>query len=127
MSAYSHGGAVFADAAVQNDVEVVVAGVEAPASDADDREDVHLHSDDGQLREQAKVKVNADARSALLAAGQQALVEKAACMPSGMGRAKQIKNKNASDISFLSRDNVPRGDPVAMALAAHIYLLTSLM
>lgn len=38
----SHGGAVFADASVQNDVEVVVAGVEGPADDAQDGEDVEL-------------------------------------------------------------------------------------
>lgn len=46
---YSHCGAVFADASVQDDVEVVVAGVERPADDAQDGEDVELQSDDGQL------------------------------------------------------------------------------
>lgn len=49
-STYSHGGAVFADASVQNDVEVVVAGVEGSADDAQDGEDVELYSNDGQLR-----------------------------------------------------------------------------
>lgn len=34
----SHSGAVFANASVQNDIEVVVAGVESPADDAHDGE-----------------------------------------------------------------------------------------
>lgn len=48
-TAYSHGGAVFAHAAIENDVEVVVAGVEGPDDDAHDREDVQLQSNEGQL------------------------------------------------------------------------------
>lgn len=46
---YSHSGAVFANTSVEDDIEVVVAGVEGPSDDADDGEDVHLHSNDGQL------------------------------------------------------------------------------
>lgn len=47
---YSHSWAVFANASIQNDIEVVVAGVEGPADDANDREDVQLQSNDGQLQ-----------------------------------------------------------------------------
>lgn len=57
MLTYSHSGAVFANTSVQNHMEVVVAGVEGPAADANDGEDVHLHSDEGQLRKHMKVKL----------------------------------------------------------------------
>ena len=52
---YSHGGAVFAHTPIQNDIEVVVAGVEGPADDASDGEDVHLHADNWQLQKHVKV------------------------------------------------------------------------
>lgn len=44
---YSHSWAIFANASVQNDIEVVVAGVEGPSDNANDGEDVQLHSDHG--------------------------------------------------------------------------------
>lgn len=52
---YSHGRAVFANTSIQNDMEVVVAGVEGPSDDANDGEDVQLQSEDGQLRKHVKV------------------------------------------------------------------------
>lgn len=57
MLTYSHSWAVFADTSIQNDVEVVVAGVEGAADDANDGEDVQLQSDNGQLRKHVKVKL----------------------------------------------------------------------
>lgn len=56
MSSYSHSGAIFANASIQDDVEVVVAGVEGAPDDADDGEDVQLQSNDGQLRKHVRVK-----------------------------------------------------------------------
>lgn len=47
MLPYSDGRAVFANASIQNDVEVVVAGVEGPSDDAGDGEDVQLQSNHG--------------------------------------------------------------------------------
>ena len=63
---YSHSGAVFANTSVQNDMEVVVAGVEGPSNDAEDGEDVQLQSKDGQLRKHMMVKINVKAWSILL-------------------------------------------------------------
>lgn len=61
MLTYSHSGAVFANTSVQNDMEVVVAGVEGPSDDAEDGEDVQLQSKDGQLRKHMMVKINVKA------------------------------------------------------------------
>lgn len=47
---YSHSGAIFADTSIEDDVEVVVAGVEGTSDDANDGENVQLDSNDGQLR-----------------------------------------------------------------------------
>lgn len=63
MWTYSHSGAVFANASVQNDVKIVVAGVEGPAADADDGEDEHLYSDDGQLRKKGEGEIKAKGTS----------------------------------------------------------------
>lgn len=57
MLTYGHSGAVFANTSVQNDVEVVVAGVEGPSDDATYGEDEQLQSNNGQLRKQVKVKL----------------------------------------------------------------------
>lgn len=57
MLTYGHSRAVFANTSVQNDVEVVVAGVEGPSDDANDGEDEQLQSNNGQLRKQVKVKL----------------------------------------------------------------------
>lgn len=42
---YSNSWAIFSNASIQNDIEVVVAGVEGPSNDANDGEDVQLQSD----------------------------------------------------------------------------------
>lgn len=47
---YSHSGAIFANTSVEDDVKVVIAGVEGPSDDANDGENVQLDSNDGQLR-----------------------------------------------------------------------------
>lgn len=44
-----HGGAVFANTSIQNDMKVVLAGVEGAPDDAHDGEEVHLQSNYGQL------------------------------------------------------------------------------
>lgn len=44
---YSDSRAIFANASVQNDIKVVVAGVEGPSDDANDGEDIQLHSNNG--------------------------------------------------------------------------------
>jgi len=46
---HRHRGTVLAHAAVEDDVEVVVAGVRRPADDAHDGEDVELHPEHRQL------------------------------------------------------------------------------
>ncbi len=57
VSTYSHSRAVFPNTSIQNDMEVVVAGVEGSSDDAHDGEGVQLESNDGQLREHVKVKL----------------------------------------------------------------------
>lgn len=52
----SHSRAIFANTSIQNDIEVIVAGVEGSSDDAHDGEGVHLQSNDGQLRKHMKVK-----------------------------------------------------------------------
>lgn len=54
---YSHSWAVLANTSIQNNMEVVVAGVESSADDANDGEGVQLQSDDGQLQKHMKVKL----------------------------------------------------------------------
>lgn len=46
---YSYCGAIFANASVHDDMEVVVAGVEGSTDDTKDGEGVHWQSDDRQL------------------------------------------------------------------------------
>lgn len=55
---YRHGGAVFADTSVQDDVEVVMARVDSPSDDANDGEGVQLQSEDRQLWKQFKLTKN---------------------------------------------------------------------
>lgn len=44
---YSNSWSIFANASIQDDIEVVVAGVEGSSDDADDGKDVQLHSNHG--------------------------------------------------------------------------------
>ncbi len=55
---HSHSRAIFANTSIQNDMKVVVAGVEGSTDDAKDGEDVQLHSDDGQLREHVRGEIS---------------------------------------------------------------------
>lgn len=45
----SHSGAIFANPSIQNDIEIVVTGVQGSPDDAHDGEGIQLQSDDGQL------------------------------------------------------------------------------
>lgn len=44
---YSNSWSIFANSSIQDDIEVVVAGVEGSSDDADDGEDAQLHSNHG--------------------------------------------------------------------------------
>ena len=90
MLTYSHSGAVLANTPVQNDVEVVVAGVEGPPDDAHDGEDVHLQSDDRQLRKHMEAKLMPRPKSLLAEIRKGAFME-AAGMLSVMGGQSKIK------------------------------------
>lgn len=93
VSTHSHGGAVFANTSIQNDVEVVVAGVEGPPDDAHDGEAVQLQSNDGQLRKHTEVKLRWRHKGILFIDRRQVLIGKAAGMPSVMG-GQSKKNKS---------------------------------
>lgn len=54
VSTHSVRPAVFAGASLQNEMEVVAAGVESPSDDSDDGKDVGLHAYDGQLRKHTR-------------------------------------------------------------------------
>lgn len=63
---YRHRGAVFANTSIQNDMKVVLAGIEGAPDDAHDGEGVHLHSNDGQLWKHVRVKLKETTQSTLL-------------------------------------------------------------
>lgn len=90
MLTYGHRGAVLANATVQNDMEVVVAGVEGPSDDAHDGEHVQLQSNNGQLRKQVKVKLGWRYKAFSQKKG---AYMKATGMPSIMGGQSQKINK----------------------------------
>lgn len=54
---YCHGGAIFADTSIQNDMKVVLAWVEGAPDDAHDGEGVELQSNEGQLWKNVMVRL----------------------------------------------------------------------